>query len=158
MHIFIALLVNKWSSSPVKTAVNFKIFAFHLWYFFPESAREQEPQNIQKNHKEQKMELTQKNKFTFSFFFPLFFQWDAASGLQQKLLMRVNTLRTSTPPPSLMNFPLKNYYNIFGYLQLLLQTVTSCLLCQIQRTFSGSCTRNMTNLQHQDLQLNIFIH
>lgn len=45
-----------------------------------------------------------KKKFTFSFFFPLFFQWDAASGLQQKLLTRVNTLRTSTSPPQSHEF------------------------------------------------------
>lgn len=60
------------------------------------------------------MQLTQKDKVPFSFF-PLFFffQWEAASGCQQKLLMRVNILRTNRSPPSLMNFPLKKLFQNF---------------------------------------------
>lgn len=79
MHNFIAILVIKWSSSPVKSAVNFKIFPFHLCHFFPQKVQESRSlRTHQKNHKEQKMEITQKDKVPFSF--SSFFQWDVASG------------------------------------------------------------------------------
>lgn len=73
MHIFIALLVNKWSSSPVKTAVNFKIFPFHLWYFFSRKCKRVGASEYTKESQRTENGANTKKLIYFFFFLSPFF-------------------------------------------------------------------------------------
>lgn len=59
------------------------------------------------------------------------------------------TFDASKYPQNQYAFPQSHEFSTeknFEYLQLLLETVTSCLLCQIQRTPPGSKTWSITNM------------